>query len=461
MIAGILNAPLPDCHVCSCRWWADNNYLTFVQHGESVRRFSETAPTQGKRVRIEGLTIGDELLDGAVPDGNAAWIGRAVDALGHRVTARLTVRDDVDAIAAALRQITARADLCVVTGGLGPTNDDLTVDGLCEAAGVETVFDADAWARIEARYGDRALPESNRRQARRPVGGALLVSRVGTASPVTLTVNGCQVICLPGVPAEMRALFEQHVAPMLGAPADDRALRVVRFALLGESTIAAHVDALALDARIDVAWRACGPINELKLRGPAAMIDDAVARIRAALPAAHLDGHPSLAHATIAAARAAGLTLGTAESCTGGLVGAALTDVPGASAVFAGGIISYANAVKMCQLGVPGAVLATDGAVSEACARAMADGARAAMGVDIAVAITGIAGPGGATPGKPVGTVWFAWSGAGLDGARRVQIKGDRARVRAFAVAHALEPIRKGLAARSTPTTQGEPHGSR
>lgn len=411
-------------------------------------------------MRIEGLTIGDELLDGAVPDGNAAWIGRALDSLGQRVAKRLTVRDDISAITTALRTITARADLCIVTGGLGPTSDDLTVDGLCKAAGVETEFDAAAWDRIVARYGDRPIPESNRRQARRPIGGALLASEVGTASAVTLTIGQCQVICLPGVPREMRWLFERYITPQLPAPTTTHPLRILRFALIGESTLAQRLDALDMPADIDVAWRACGPVNEIKLRGPSAVVDPFVARIRAAIPAESLGDHPTLAHATVAAARDAGLTLGTAESCTGGLVGAALTDVPGASAVFAGGIISYANSVKMQQLGVPEAVLATQGAVSEACARAMADGARAALGVDVAVAITGIAGPGGGSACKPVGTVWFAWSGAGLDATRCVHIKGDRDRVRAFAVAHALDPIRRGLAQRAS-SAQGEPHGSR
>jgi nicotinamide-nucleotide amidase len=419
-------------------------------------------------VRIEGLTIGDELLDGAVPDGNAAWLGRALDALDHSVSARLTVRDDIDAIADALRTITARADLCIVTGGLGPTDDDLTVDGLCRAAGVDFEFDAAAWARIEARYGDRAIPVSNRRQARRPVGGALLVNEVGTASAVELTIGTCHVICLPGVPREARWLFERHVAPQLPTPANANQLRIIRFALIGESTLAERIEALDLPTDVDVGWRACGPVNEIKLRGLAAVIDPLADRIRAALPTDHLGGHPTLAHATIAAACKAGLTVGTAESCTGGLVGAALTDVPGASVAFAGGIISYANAVKMRQLGVSESILKTHGAVSEACARAMAEGARAALDVDVAVAITGIAGPGGGTPSKPVGTVWFAWSGAGLDATRCVHIKGDRDRVRAFAVAHALDPIRRGLAAtqrtlagQRASTAQGESHGPR
>lgn len=397
-------------------------------------------------MHIELLTIGDELLDGVIADGNTAWLGRALDARGHRVAARTSVRDHVDTIAATLRRIIARADVCIISGGLGPTDDDVTVEAVCAAAGVGHHFDADAWARIEARYGDREIPPQNRRQAQCPDGGALLPSAMGTASCVMLTVGRCRIFCVPGVPREMRWQFDTHIAPQLGAGPDQRARRVMRFALLGESTIEARVAQAALPSNIALAWRTCGPINEVKLRGPAEAVDAAVATIRAALPAAHLDGHPDLAHATLARLKARGLTFGTAESCTGGLVGAALTDVPGASAVFAGGIISYANAVKQQRLGVPAAVLKTHGAVSEACALAMAAGAKAALDVDVAVAITGIAGPGGGSPDKPVGTVWFAWAGAGLDAVRRVQLKGDRARIREFAVAYALDHVRRGLA---------------
>jgi nicotinamide-nucleotide amidase len=396
-------------------------------------------------VRIELLTIGDELLDGVIADGNAAWLGRALDAHGHRVTARTSVRDDIERIAATFKQIAQRADVCIVSGGLGPTDDDLTVDALCVAAGVDPQFDPAAWARIEARYGDRPIPPQNRRQARHPKGGELLPSTVGTASCVVAQLGECQVFCVPGVPREMRWHFETHIAPRLRPGPDQRARRIVRFALIGESTIEARIAAANLPDGVELAWRTCGPINEVKLRGPADAVDAAVSAIRQALPMSHLDGHPTLAHATVAALKARGLTVGTAESCTGGLVGAALTDVPGASAVFEGGVISYANAVKQGVLGVPADVLEQQGAVSEACARAMAQGARAALGVDIAVAITGIAGPGGGTPHKPVGTVWFGWAGGGLDAVRRVHIKGERSRVRAFAVAHALDHIRRGL----------------
>lgn len=396
-------------------------------------------------MRIELLTIGDELLDGAIVDGNSAWLGRALGALGHRVAARATVRDDVAAISAAMRAIAARADVCLVSGGLGPTDDDLTVDALCAAAGVATEFDPAAWQRIVARYGDRPIPESNRRQAQRPIGGALLPSTVGTASCVELAVDGCAFYCMPGVPSEMRWQFETHVAPRLPASADTRVVRSQRFALVGESTIAERVAAAGLPPEVELAWRACGPVNELKLRGARAAVDAALARVRAALPAEHLGDHPSIAHATVAALQARGLTFGTAESCTGGLVGAAITDVPGASAVFEGGIISYSNAVKQARLGVPEQVLIDHGAVSEACAIAMARGAREALSVDVAVAITGIAGPGGGRPDKPVGTVWFAWAGAGLDAARVAHLKGDRANVREFSVAHALDHVRRGL----------------
>ncbi|MEZ4465929.1 MAG: competence/damage-inducible protein A [bacterium] len=187
-------------------------------------------------MRIELLTTGDEVLDGTIVDTNAGHIERGLDALGYRVERVTAVRDDQRELEDALRAITARADVCITSGGLGPTEDDRTVDALLAVAGVEAEHDDVAWQHIVARYGDRPVPPRNRRQARRPVGGRLLYSEVGTAPGVELAVGSCRVFCVPGVPREMAWHLDRHVLPALG-PADASVVRrSVRLVLLGEST---------------------------------------------------------------------------------------------------------------------------------------------------------------------------------------------------------------------------------
>lgn len=396
-------------------------------------------------MRIELLTVGDELLDGTIVDTNGNEIAGALHAIGLDLARAIRLPDRIGPLVDELRAIAARADVCICTGGLGPTDDDLTLDALAAAAGVERAHDARAWDHIVAIYGERTPPESNRRQAQIPVGARCLYSEVGTAPGVELQIDGCRFFALPGVPSEMRWFVQRYLVPALTGAETPR-MRTLRFTGLGESTLAEHIAAAGVPDGVEISYLAKLPEVHVRLRGPdVAALDAAVAAIRAETGDRFVgEGDMGLAAATIDACRAAGYTLGAAESCTGGLVGAMLTDVSGASAVFHGSIVSYANTVKEGVLGVPAAVLETDGAVSEACARAMANGARAALRCDVAVAITGVAGPGGGSPDKPVGTVWFAWAGPGLDGrVKRVQFRGDRARVRSLAAAYAIDVIRR------------------
>ncbi len=398
-------------------------------------------------LRLELLTIGDELLDGRVVDSNSTLIANALAPLGLVPAQRLTLPDDREALVTAFRAISARAHICIVSGGLGPTDDDLTVDALLEAAGVGSSFDERAWGTILKIYGARTPPEMNRKQARRPDGGRLLYTLVGTAPGVELQVGGCTFILLPGVPREVRWHLEQHVLPILRTHATERPELTLNFALMGESDITAKVDALGVTEGMERAWRSRGAVIQLRLRGEAAALEEAAGAIEAAFPrrcfARGLQA--SLEGTVLELAKARGASIGTAESCTGGLVAAALTSVPGSSAVVAGGIVSYSNEVKQARLGVPEATLKAHGAVSEECALAMAEGARQALGCDLAVSITGIAGPGGGVPGKPVGTVCFAWATPEGSKARTHRFRGDRDRVRAFSVARALDGLRLGL----------------
>jgi len=403
--------------------------------------------------RIEVLTIGDELLDGSVIDGNAAHIGAALASHGRSVSRAERLPDRLDVLVPAIKAIAARADVCICTGGLGPTDDDLTLEALARAAGVERAFDPQAWARVEQVYGARTPPAINRRQATLPAGARPLYTEVGTAPGIELVVGGCRFLALPGVPREMRWFMGHHVLPVIERGA--RTTRVVRCVGLGESSLAALIDDVALPAGVEVAWLTPMPEVHIKLSGddPAAL-ERAAADIRAAVGVRCVgEGDVGLAAATIRACAAVGWRIGAAESCTGGLVGAALTDVSGASAVFDGSIVSYANGVKHGVLGVPLWILDSPkyGAVSEECARAMALGAREVLGVDVAVAITGVAGPGGGSEAKPVGTVWFAWAGlppppgeiAEPTVAEMRRFRGDRERVRIQAMAYAIDRIRR------------------
>lgn len=392
-------------------------------------------------MRVHLLTIGDELLDGMITDGNAAWLGQAVSDLGLSIEASRTERDQPDRLIAAFKSLSQHADVLICSGGLGPTDDDLTIECLAAAAGVERAFDAASWADIERVYGERTPPASNRQQVMIPVGGEALRTQVGTAPAVCLEINGCTVYALPGVPREMRWHFERYVAPYLLASAgpERRHIEVRAFVLIGESTLAERVDALDLPSSISVAYVARMDGVLVKLSGlDADAVRAAAMRLEGIDPQRCLGEQLDLASHVLAAFQRAGKTLGAAESCTGGLVGATLTDVPGASAAFNGSIVSYANAVKRDVLGVSESILSTYGAVSEACATAMAEGARRVLAVDVAVSITGIAGPGGGTPNKPVGTICFGWATAGASGAHTMQISGGRDRVRGRAVGIAL-----------------------
>ena len=409
-------------------------------------------------MRTELLTIGDELLDGRVTDTNGARLGRRLWGLGVGPVRRATVPDDVEEIAAALKTITERSDLCICTGGLGPTSDDLTLDAVARFAGVDRVPDAEAWSRIVARFGGRPVSDTNRRQAQVPRGCTVLQTEVGTAPGIAMRLGRCQLYALPGVPDEMIWHFERYVRPFVGSRLSEIEAatptmatathsRVLRFANIAESRLAQLVEALDLPSTVHVAYRTRIDENQIRLRAAQdAVLGKASALIAAAAGKAYVGADETgLLERLLEICRDRGITLGAAESCTGGLLGAQITDVAGASQVFRGSIVSYANAVKTGVLDVPSAILDTKGAVSEACAEAMAKGARNVLGCDVGIAVTGIAGPGGGTPQKPVGTVCFGWAGWGLDATETLRFPGSRTRVRMRAVVHALDHVRRSL----------------
>jgi competence/damage-inducible protein CinA-like protein len=407
---------------------------------------------------LELLTIGTELLLGFTIDTNGAEIARALAAIGVRVARRTTVGDTPDAIRDGVAGALSRTGAVLTTGGLGPTLDDMSKSVVAELYGMPLEFDPAIWQELVARFArlGRAPAPSNRSQAEVPRGATVLANRWGTAPGLWFEGAPGLVIMLPGVPGEMRKLVEHEVVPRLAARSQGGVIRsrVVRTTGIPESTLAERLGEIERDvAPLTLAYLPGFDGVDLRLSAWGLTSADADARLAAgasllrerAGPFAYGEGEDDLAAIVLARARAQRLRLGTAESCTGGLVGGRLTAIPGSSDVFMGGVICYSNELKTSLLGVDPALIAADGAVSESVACAMALGSRRALGVDLSVAVTGIAGPGGGTEAKPVGTVWLAIADAEAVAARRVQIPGDRHNVRVRAAQGALALLDRRL----------------
>jgi nicotinamide-nucleotide amidase len=375
-------------------------------------------------VRIEILNTGTELLLGTTLNTHGKWFGEELFKLGFRIQ-RLTTVPDGDAITQALRECVSRADAVIVTGGLGPTSDDLTRECAAEVLGAELIEDEAALRSLEAFFAvrNKVMAEANRKQAQVLVGADVLPNANGTAPGIYVPprLNGaanCAVFLLPGPPRELYPMFRQEVVPRLIALAGlakPPGLLELKIAGVGESDLQQEIDAeLAEVPGLEVGY--CARIGEVDLR---LIGDEAAVAAGRRIAMEHFakqifseDG--SHLEATVVKLLAAkGLKLATAESCTGGQISNRITDVPGSSAVFTHGFVTYANEAKRDLLGVPQEMLDEHGAVSEPVACAMADGALRVSGADIAVAVTGIAGPDGGTLEKPVGTVWIAWAAKG------------------------------------------------
>ena len=413
-------------------------------------------------MRVEIVTIGDELLLGFTIDTNAAYLGRALADIGVEIVRRTTIGDEPDAIAGAVRDALDRTGAVVTTGGLGPTADDMTKPAIARLFGRGMHLDDAhvAWMRNRwrTRYG-REMPETNLNQARVPDGAELLPNGHGSAPGIWLEDDrGRWVAMLPGVPREARGMCDDALVPRLreriarlpGEPPVVRS-RTLRTVGIAESVLADLIgDAAAALEDVSVAYLPGVDGVDLRVttRGVPgaeadARLDAAVAALRAPLgEAVYGEGTLDLAALVVDQLRARRLTLAVAESCTGGLLGARVTSVAGSSDVFLGGVIAYANSVKGALLGVGDDVLKAEGAVSEPVARRLATGARERTGAAVGVGITGVAGPGGGTPEKPVGTVWVAVDVSGTVDAVRLMLWGNREEIRFRATQSALDMIR-------------------
>ncbi|GAB4383581.1 MAG: competence/damage-inducible protein A [Phycisphaerales bacterium] len=400
------------------------------------------------------LTIGDELVLGQKPDTNAQSIADRLVARGLEIAEHVCIPDDLPTIVSSIRRLADTVDLLIVTGGLGPTRDDLTRAGLAAALGEELVLDQEALARVQAWFSSRGrtMPEGNIDQARRPSSARMLANDNGTAPGLHAVANDrCDIFCLPGPPREMIPILERDVLSSLRVDRERWVCtRAVHTFGRGESDIAALLGGLMDRGRnplvgttaslgvVTVRIRATGPDAER-------LAAESQAQVRQILGPVVL-AHEDLALEVLEHLRARQETLASVESCTGGLVGKLITDLPGSSLAYKGGLVTYSNELKHAFADVPSAVFEGDGAVSRACAVGMAEGGRSRCGADHALAITGIAGPDGGSAEKPVGTVWIALASrqAPTD-VRRFVFRGSRDAVRTWAAMTALGMLRLRL----------------
>lgn len=410
---------------------------------------------------VEIVTIGTEILLGHLVDTNSARIASALADHGVDVFAKHSVGDNEGRLEAMLEGVLERADGAITTGGLGPTVDDLTKDAVARAVRKPLVLHEPSLRAIEERFRQfgRPMAENNRRQAYLPEGSVVLENPHGTAPGfVALRDDGKFVACMPGVPREMRPMLEEKLIPWLVARFDLREAiytRTLHTVGIGESDLDRRVEDLFRTLENPkIAMLAHGGRVDVKVMAKArsreeaeAMITPVVADLRERIGVGFFgEDEVSLPGAIVAELKRRGLTLGTAESCTGGQVADEIVSVAGASAVFRGGIVAYDNAIKVSLLDVSPATLERVGAVSEETAVEMARGACARLGVDVAISTTGIAGPEGGTPEKPVGLVWFALAlGDGEIETRRLTFPGTRADIRERATIAALGMIWRRL----------------
>jgi nicotinamide-nucleotide amidase len=407
---------------------------------------------------LELVTIGTELLLGFTLDTNGAQIATRLAAAGIRVVRRTAVGDRAEHIREGVGDALRRTGAVLTTGGLGPTRDDITKLAVAELYGASLDFDESVWADLLARFArlGRIPVASNRTQAQVPRGAVVLRNRWGTAPGLWLDGAPGLTIMLPGVPQEMRMLLEHEVAPRLASRAGSAVIRsrTVRTPGVAESTLAERMGEVETQiAPLTLAYLPGLDGVDLRLTAWQLAQDEAERRLASAAElliargGEHVygEGETDLAAVVLERARQAGWSLGAAESCTGGLVGARLTEIPGSSAVFQGSAVCYSNRLKTELVDVAPALLEAQGAVSEAVARAMAEGACRRLGVDLAVAVTGIAGPGGGTAEKPVGLVWFAAADRHGTVARSSMVLGTRKEIRARAAQAALDLLRSRL----------------
>lgn len=423
-----------------------------------ARREAHGVPVSPQLVEV--ITVGDELLLGFTVDTNGAFLAQRLAERGIAIARRTAVGDTIDDIVRAVEEALDRTGAVITTGGLGPTSDDVTRDAVAAVFDRELRVDEPHLQWMRERWQKRfhrEMPESNRRQAMIPEGARKLDNKHGSAPGIFIEdETGRFVVMLPGVPRELRGMTEDTLLPLLGerglaTDTDVIISSTLRTTGIAESMLADKLSALHLAEGSSLAY--LPGIDGVDLRITVRASDPGAAYLEIAEAAAFIrervgdaiygEDADDLARVVVDACRDQKINLSVAESCTGGMLGARITSVPGSSDIFVGGVIAYSNEAKVEQLGVSPASLKNHGAVSEQVVREMALGAQKKFGTELALAITGIAGPGGGTPEKPVGLIWIC--AAFGDGIKPLQMRswGDREEIRYRAAQAAMELARR------------------
>lgn len=406
--------------------------------------------------QIQLLLTGDELMSGDTVDSNSALIARHLAPLGLGPGRRVTLGDNRAQLARELTSICEESDAVIINGGLGPTVDDLTAEIVAEVTGLALAEHDEALAHLERWCHRRGLPlnQANRKQALLPAGCELLHNPIGSAPGFSVTHGRCLILCTPGVPGELKAMLpglSERLSAHHPAPLKRDTLRLQTFGL-GESSAQQLIRDHCPDwpQEVTLSFRAGAPQLEIKLyveRPEDIPLRDQCRQRVESLFGDHIlgEGDTRLADRVVALARESGIQISCAESCTGGNVAAMLTAVPGASEVFPGGLVTYSNALKAKLLGVSQQTLNTEGAVSEATVREMVAGTLEVTGADLAVAVSGIAGPGGGSDDKPVGLVWLAWGDRERTDTTCLHWPVERGLFQTMVAAAALDMLRRRL----------------
>lgn len=403
-------------------------------------------------MKIELITIGSELLAGQTLNTNALFVGDQLGKAGLTLSRQISIPDDLDVIVAALEESMARAQWVIVSGGLGPTNDDVTKAAIAETLGRSLVFHDEILAELKARYARSGRPVTPylETQAVLPANAEIIPNSLGTAVGFYLRSKGTTIAVVPGVPREMQPMIAEHIVPRIADEADVTAATIIwsttgtaesRLYELLEPVMREQpkiaVGFLPSEHGVRLKFTASGEDASVQLENWTTTIRPLIAS------AVYAEEDIGLEVVLGEILRVRKMNVAFAESCTGGLTAKRMTDVPGSSDYVIGGFVTYRDEIKTALLGVDPEVIKTRGAVSEEIAKAMADGAMGNTGADCAAAITGIAGPGGQRPGKPVGTIWIATAIKGHSTeAVRLQLMGDRQMIRERATQAALNHLR-------------------
>jgi len=406
----------------------------------------------------EIITIGDEILYGSRTDTNAVYLARIMDALGFELRYLTTAGDNMDNLVEAFNLALRRAEVVITTGGLGPTEDDLTKNAICKVFKRNLIFHEDVLEDLQNRFAARGIkmPSINQNQALLPQGAQFLKNKIGSALGIVIDERGRFFCSLPGVPVEMKTIVDEELLPLLKTKIGNMVMvrHELRTTGIMESSLAEKIrPGLKFAEGVSLAYLPSVRGVNLCIKGVGLVKEEVAAGVRLLADGIrkyageyiYSEDNRELEEVIGQLLAEKGLTLATAESCTGGLVGGRITAVPGSSQYYLGGIVAYANEVKMNRLGVVREVIEKFGAVSAETAKAMASGVLKAMGADIGVSITGIAGPDGGTEEKPVGTVFIGLATNNSEVAGKFSLGVHREMIRERSVTAALEMVRREL----------------